>query len=371
MSKILFVSAFTPSSSSAGQNFTLQLLGDLSKNHTIDLVFFKTGSDVFKSKDPSLRVVEEVPLSPALKLIHVVLFPFFHPLFSGRFSYRVLMLIRRLIKGGSYDIVYFDFSQVFLYSLFFRRQRKLLMCHDIIYQKYKRSGHILERWWVYLTEKIIFAAPETTLLTFSEKDRAIIRKIYKRPSEVVNFFLSPMIMDLAPEVNVEPNTFCFFGAWNRHENSGGLAWFLKNVLPTLSGDSKFVIIGPHLPEELARAVAQQKNISYVGFVKNPYEIIQRCVALIAPIFQGAGVKVKVIESLACGTPVVGTTIAFEGIPRAVTGGTFVCRTPGDFAKRIGEIPTLPGTRTKLRSWFLENYKPGSLEPFIKHGKPRL
>ena len=39
-------------------------------------------------------------------------------------------------------------------------------------------------------------------------------------------------------------------------------------------------------------------------------------ALIAPVFSGAGVKVKVLEALACGTPVVGTDIAFEGIVKA-------------------------------------------------------
>ena len=51
----------------------------------------------------------------------------------------------------------------------------------------------------------------------------------------------------------------------------------------------------------------------LGFVDNPYKIMSESLGLIAPLFHGAGIKVKVIESLACGTPVIGTEVAFEGI----------------------------------------------------------
>ena len=364
MGKILFISAFTPSMSTAGQNFSLQLLDELSKKHTIDLVFFKTGGDTFKAASNRITVIEQVPLSPWLKLLHAILFPFFHPIFSGRFSYRVLFLILTLCKKVNYDVIYFDFSQVFLYSLFLRRKKKILMCHDIIFQKYSRGGNYFEKFWVYLSEKIIFASPSATLLTFSEKDRALVRKVYHRNSEVINFFLSPMITRLGDEVATAQNTFCFFGAWNRPENSDGLVWFVRNVLPRLPNETKFLVIGPNLPVEIARLIASYKNVSYLGFVENPYATIKTCAALIAPIFRGAGVKVKVIESLACGTPVIGTPIAFEGIPRPVRMGIFVCRTPNEFAEQISGFTSAPDTKIKLRTWFLEHYKPASLEPFI-------
>jgi glycosyltransferase involved in cell wall biosynthesis len=364
MGKILFISAFTPSISTAGQNFSLQLLEELSKNHTIDLLFFRTGSDSFKPANNRISVIEQVPLSPWLKLLHAILFPFFHPIFSGRFSYRVLFLILARCNKVNYDVIYFDFSQVLLYSLFVRRRKKIFMCHDIIFQKYSRGGNYFEKIWVYLSEKILFSSPNTSLLTFSGKDRALVRKVYHRNSEVVNFFLSPMIIRLADDVATEQNTFCFFGAWNRPENSDGLIWFLNNVLPKVPKETKFLIIGPNLPDRIEHSLDSYKNVSYLGFVKNPYETIKTCSALIAPLFQGAGVKVKVIESLACGTPVIGTPIAFEGIPRPVRMGISVCRTPNEFAEQISGFTSAPATKIKLRTWFLEHYKPASLEPFI-------
>ena len=49
---------------------------------------------------------------------------------------------------------------------------------------------------------------------------------------------------------------------------------------------------------------------------------------------GAGVKVKVVESLACGTPVIGTDIAFEGISGVFRDSLFPCGSPEGFAKTL-------------------------------------
>ncbi len=96
--------------------------------------------------------------------------------------------------------------------------------------------------------------------------------------------------------------FCFFGAWHRPENSEGLAWFLTEVLPETPGLT-YVIIGPNLPESIKTQIRGSKQVTYLGFVDNPYEYLGRSRALIAPLFKGAGVKVKVVEALCCGTPV--------------------------------------------------------------------
>ena len=68
-----------------------------------------------------------------------------------------------------------------------------------------------------------------------------------------------------------------------------------------------------MPEELQAKIKSNSSIEYIGFVDNPYPIIAQAKGLIAPLFHGAGVKVKVIESLSLGTPVMGTDITFEGI----------------------------------------------------------
>ena len=115
------------------------------------------------------------------------------------------------------------------------------------------------------------------------------------------------------KTSVIENRFCFYGAWNRAENSEALEWFLKEVYPKITQDFEFVVIGGGMSEKLQEKLLRYKNFSYLGFVDDPIKEIARCQALIAPLFKGAGVKVKVIDALSSGTCVVGTAVAFEGI----------------------------------------------------------
>lgn len=115
------------------------------------------------------------------------------------------------------------------------------------------------------------------------------------------------------KIEVHENRFCFYGAWNRVENTESLEWFLKNVYPKVTTDINYVVIGGGLSESLQEKLRSYKNFSYLGFVDNPVIEIAKCQALIAPLHKGAGVKVKVIDALSSGTCVIGTNVAFEGI----------------------------------------------------------
>ena len=114
-------------------------------------------------------------------------------------------------------------------------------------------------------------------------------------------------------IAVVENRFCFYGAWNRNENSDGLDWFLRTVYPRITGDFHFCVIGGGMSDPLQAKLKAYKTIDYLGFVDNPVREIAQCQALIAPLFKGAGVKVKVIDALSSGTAVIGTDVAFEGI----------------------------------------------------------
>jgi glycosyltransferase involved in cell wall biosynthesis len=359
MRKVLFVTAFTPARSSAGQSYSLQLLNDLAGTAEVDIIYFSYKGQMFEPSHPSLKIKNSIHLSAFAKFFNCLLLPVFHPLFTVRFSVGVLRFIQGLIKSGNYDVLYFDFSQVFLYTRFVSHKNKVLMCHDVIEQKYSRHGLPFERAWVKLTEAFVLRTKNQRLLTFSDKDASLIGRLYGKKAEVVNFFLSPFIEAIGSVVETERNTFCFFGAWNRPENSEGLAWFIENVLPMINADKKFLVIGAKMPDRLAQSIQKFDSIRYLGFVDNPYPIIAKCEALIAPVFKGAGVKVKVIESLACGTPVIGSDVALEGLPNAVISYATQVNDDKRFASVINNFSFLPEKRLTLRMWFKENYRASS------------
>jgi glycosyltransferase involved in cell wall biosynthesis len=354
MKKVLLISAFPPSRYSAGQNFTLNLLQDLAKTHHIDFVYFSFREQNYSSPSPSINVVKRVPLSNINRVINIILFPLFHPLFSVRFSFATLSLLKKLVRKNSYDVICFDFSQVFVYSIFFRKEKKILIAHDVIAQKSSRERSGVGRAWAAWTERRLFRQKNIEVFTFSEKDRSLIEGHAKRVRvSVINFYLADNILSL-PSKFSNDQYFCFFAAWNRPENHEGLSWFVKEVLPFIPV-ARFLVIGANMPEALQRQIKVVANVEYLGFVENPYHIIANARALVAPLFRGAGVKVKVIESLACGTPVIGTNVALEGITSVTNQSLIECETANDFIQAILNFKITNEDKVQLRETFLGYY----------------
>lgn len=305
--RILFITAFPPNRITAGQNYSRQLIEDLTSNNEVDLFYWNYRNHNVELDTETIRLTKELHITPIWKNIFLpILFPFF----TKRFSLCELKNINNL--ASNYDILYFDFSQVFLYSRFINHPNKIGMCHDIICQKYSR--HIKYKLflpWIRMSEKFALSGL-SKIFTFSTKDQDILKKCYNVESCVVPFYIDPKIKKIDLNSIAIKNMYVMYGAWNRLENQESIQWVLDNYpehLPQLN------IIGGGMPDHLCNMINTHKNIQYIGFIDNPYTIIAQSKGLIAPLFHGAGVKVKAIESLSLGTPIVGNDITFEGIQK--------------------------------------------------------
>ncbi len=72
---------------------------------------------------------------------------------------------------------------------------------------------------------------------------------------------------------------------------------------------KFFIIGNNPPKDISHP-----NIEVKGAVRNIVEFIRRADVVINPVIRGAGIRMKIIESLACGKTVISTVKGASGIP---------------------------------------------------------
>jgi glycosyltransferase involved in cell wall biosynthesis len=332
MKKILFITAFPSNKKTAGQNFSRQLISKLSKSSNIDLLYFSYKEHQL-DKNLEVNKVIKIKNNGLRKILNVLLYPFFHPFFISRFSWTLLFTLIK--KRKNYDMLIFDFTQVQIYSYFLKHSNKIHICHDVIQQKFSRSKGKIECFFINFSEKHILKRANK-IFTFSQKDSGLIKKYYGLDSEKVNFFLDEAIVDIKNNVFQVENYFMMYGAWNRKENYEGLDWFLINVFPFLHNfDLK--IIGPKMPNRLLKKIDGLKSIEYLGFVDNPYVVISKSKALIAPVFSGAGVKVKVVESLSLGVDVIGTKIAFEGIE--CYNENFVCNSDEDFISILSKFNT--------------------------------
>ncbi len=360
--KILIISAFPPSRKSAGQNFTRMFLESLGINQDLSIthLYFSFNNDSAKY-DKMPKNIEEVKINNSMvcRFINYILLFFMNPLFIKRLNFKLILFL--LKNKRNYDLFILNYSQVFIYSLFIPNEKKILIAHDVIYQLFSRKkGFIWKifKYTAFLTEKLVLSLPNTEIFTFSKKDKALIDKLYKKSSNVIHVYLPEEIYNI--EINhYDKKSICMFGAWNRRENFESLIFFIEKIYPLLNEEIqefKIRIIGSGLSEDFIKKIKKYKNIEVYGFVNNPYKIISESQILVAPLFEGAGVKAKVIESLACGTPVVGTEIAFEGIE--FDKGLYLAKSPTEYVQIIKELFNDVDLKYKneLRMEFLKFYQ---------------
>lgn len=92
MKRILFITAFPPNRLTAGQNYTRQLLNDLSSNYEIDLVYFKYKNHPIEINDKVNVLIEAnnliyTKLTNAFKLLYI--HPFFIRFNKNSFSIKI------------------------------------------------------------------------------------------------------------------------------------------------------------------------------------------------------------------------------------------------------------------------------------------
>lgn len=134
--------------------------------------------------------------------------------------------------------------------------------------------------------------------------------------------------------NFKENNIIFFGAMYRQENYESCIWFIENVfdkLIKLDKSFKFVIVGNKPNEKLYKYA--NKNIIITGFVDDVTEYFNNALCMVAPLILGAGIKIKILEGMSSGLPVLTNNIGIEGIP-ASQDDFIYCKSADDYLNNI-------------------------------------
>lgn len=107
----------------------------------------------------------------------------------------------------------------------------------------------------------------------------------------------------------------FVGVMDYLPNIDGCVWFVNEILPRLRAKRpgvRFTIVGSR-PTDEVKALASHPGVTVTGFVDDPREFLARAAVSLAPLRIARGIQNKVLEGLAMGLPVVGTTSATQGV----------------------------------------------------------
>jgi len=130
------------------------------------------------------------------------------------------------------------------------------------------------------------------------------------------------------------NQIGFIGSLDWQPNKNALLWFINKVWPKLNADSnlKLAIAGRNTPEEIY-ALASDK-IKVLGEVNDALTFINEQHIFIAPILEGSGVRVKILEAMAMGKAVVSTSMGAMGIQAKDQREFSIADTSSEFAEAI-------------------------------------
>lgn len=150
----------------------------------------------------------------------------------------------------------------------------------------------------------------------------------------------------------------FWGAMSRKENYFSAIWFIENVLPKIEDpEVRFLIVGAN-PDKLLRKYVSDR-IVVTGYVQDVTDYFSKALCAVAPLVGGAGIKIKILEAMSAGIPILTNEIGIEGIAAVKNRDFLYCETPDEYAENINKIleGRLDVSTLSLRSkkFMKENY----------------
>lgn len=285
------------------------------------------------------------------KIQSIALAPYsFFRFACGIGMYRIIFIKKWALKlkkqGYAPDTILLHWTQIgFLYSWMkkqFPNTRLVAMEEDVSFLRTQReylASTGITRIWKYLIHRVVFAREldmcrtVDSVIVTNEKDKELLKKQGIIESKILSAI--PYHEDLS-NLNPQRNSLkiLFYGAMHRKDNIEAVVWFAKSVLPKLQEkDSfEFVVLGGNPAKEVREL--ENNAVKITGFVEDIRPYFEDALCLVVPLFRGAGIKIKVLEGMSAGIPVLTNEIGIEGIMAIDGEDYFKCDTVEDYVTAI-------------------------------------
>lgn len=218
----------------------------------------------------------------------------------------------------------------------------VLVMHNVEWQYLKNNNSLL---WIPMKfyEHFIIKNVDS-IVTISPKDfNYVMRlapkcKVFYIPPKINVEIFSPQ----GPVYDFGKDKFniLFYGSLDREQNVDALKFILNELLPYMHENNSFKyfrmnIFGSGTPPE--SICLDRPDINFLGVVELPGEYVRGADVVIVPLKNSGGIKIRLLEALACKKFVVASPESVEGLPDEIKSMIFVARNAEEYVKIISQI----------------------------------
>lgn len=169
----------------------------------------------------------------------------------------------------------------------------------------------------------------------------------------------------------KPFDLLFTGKMDFRPNIDAVLWFGRYVLPLIQAQrpgTTFAIVGqrPHPRLDVLRDLP---GVTITGYVDDVRPYLAGASVYVAPLRVGGGTRLKLLEAMMMGVPIVSTTVGAEGFPVVHGQELILADEPEQFAQEILDLLASPARRVRLgaagRIFAQANYGWDSLIPQLE------
>jgi len=228
---------------------------------------------------------------------------------------------------------------------------RILVEHDVSFVSLARSCKAAKsalarlglrmEWMRMLRYEVAAVESADLVFTMSDDDRAALAR-YTDTDHVVTV---PNGVDCAHfrfvEDGREAESILFVGFFRHEPNVEAVRYFCAKVLPRVRRTHpgvRFRIVGAYPPEVVCR-LRELEGVEVTGKVDDIAPYYRAAAVFVAPVLQGSGTRLKILEAMASGCPVVSTSVGAEGLGAVDGGELLLADTPEAMTDALARILT--------------------------------
>ncbi|MBD3306272.1 glycosyltransferase, partial [candidate division KSB3 bacterium] len=333
---------------------TYSLLRRVAKEHEVWLVAFQETLEHASGlihMQKFCQGIETAHLQELGALAHPI--TLFRYLLTGKppdlrllYSQALAEKIRCLSSKVDFDVVQIEHSHMALYLEALPRRmhsRTTLMLHDVVFNKYDRIYRLepklarklrlwlhsrMMRWW-----EPRYAERFGRCITVSDSDRKLLLMTNPRLQvDVVPNGVDIKKYHMLPSASTKP-VILFVGNMEYRPNVDAMIYFCQEVLPHIRreiADVEMWIVGINPQVGIKRLSGNGVHVT--GRVDDVRPYYGKSTVCVVPLRAGGGTRLKILEAMALGRPVISTSIGCEGLDVIDGEHILIADSPGAFVE---------------------------------------